>query len=402
VERTEGQNTLPHREDLSRQELAQTLSQQGLSRREIARILFQEPYLAAFRERLPRYPYATDDPRQGMRPRRKERALEHVYIQVGRYPHAIFRIVLDLDEPTWWDAMDRIPPSLIVPNPRAPWKAHIVYELEPPIWLSSPKAHESPGNPFALVREVDALLRAYFGADPAYNGLLGRNPLAHPHLIGGGKLWDLPSLLEELRELTPRRRALAYLDTATYGRNCTLFDHVRAFAYGVVAMYRGKPNGFELFRQAVAYEAHRLNRELFRDHPQGPLPRREVEATIVKSVSKWTFYRYRGTKVWPVSGTGRPDRSRLSPAARALVEPLEGEELEKARKEGLEATRPQRVANLEAANRKRRGKAEEALVEALKRLQARGEAITAKALAREAGVHPTTASRWLQRMRGQG
>jgi response regulator of citrate/malate metabolism len=99
--------------------------------------------------------------------------------------------------------------------------------------------------------------------------------------------------------------------------------------------------------------------------------------------------------VWPVSGTGRPDRSRLSPAARALVEPLEGEKLES----HLEATRPKRMANLEAANRKRRGKAEEALVEALKRLQARGEAITAKALAREAGVHPTTASRWLQRMR---
>jgi len=381
VEHTEAKISLPQGE--------------SLSKRELARILFQEPYLAAFRERLPRYPYATDDPRQGMRPRRKEKALEHVYIQVGRYPHAIFRIVLDLDEPTWWDAMDRIPPSLIVPNPRAPWKAHIVYELEPPVWLSSPKAHEGQGNPFALVREVDALLRAYFGADPAYNGLLGRNPLAHPHLIGGGKLWDLPSLLEELRDLTPRRRALAYLDTATYGRNCALFDHVRAFAYGVVAMYRGKPNGFELFRQAVAHEAHRLNRELFRDHPQGPLPPNEV-GWVVKSVAKWTFHHYRGTRIWPVSGTGRPDRCRLSPAARALVEPLEGEKLES----HLEATRPKRTANLEAANRKRRGKAEEALVEALKRLQARGEAITAKALAREAGVHPTTASRWLQRMRG--
>jgi hypothetical protein len=399
VERTEGQNTPPHREDLSRQELAQTLSQQGLSRREIARILFQEPYLAAFRERLPRYPYATDDPRQGMRPRRREKALEHVYIQVGRYPHAIFRIVLDLDEPTWWDAMDPIPPTLTIPNPRAPWRAHIVYELEPPVWLSSPKAHEGQGNPFALVREVDALLRAYFGADPAYNGLLGRNPLAHPHLIGGGKLWDLPSLLEELRDLTPRRRALAYLDTATYGRNCALFDRVRAFAYGVVAMYRGKPNGFELFRQAVAHEAHRLNRELFRDHPQGPLPPNEV-GWVVKSVAKWTFYHYRGTRIWPVSGTGRPDRSRLSPAARALVEPLRGEEVEEARRRGRNASRPKRVANLEAVNRKRRGEAEKALVEALKRLQARGEAITAKALAREAGVHPTTASRWLQRMRG--
>jgi hypothetical protein len=371
------------------------LQGESLSKRELARILFQEPYLAAFRERLPRYPYATDDPRQGMRPRRKEKALEHVYIQVGRYPHAIFRIVLDLDEPTWWDAMDRIPPTLTIPNPREPWKAHIVYELEPPIWLSSPKAHEGQGNPFALVREVDALLRAYFGADPAYNGLLGRNPLVHPHLIGGGKLWDLPSLLEELRDLTPRRRALAYLDTATYGRNCTLFDRVRAFAYGVVAMYRGKPNGFELFRQAVAHEAHRLNRELFRDHPQGPLPRREVEATIVKSVSKWVFHRYRGTRVWPVSGTGRLDRSRLSPAARALVEPLRGEELER----HLEATRPKRVANLEAANRKRRGKAEEALVEALRRLQAKGERVTPTALAREAGVHRNTASRWLKRMR---
>jgi uncharacterized membrane protein len=391
VERTEGQNTPPHREDLSRQELAQTLSQQGLSRRELARILFQEPYLAAFRERLPRYPYATDDPRQGMRPRRKEKALEHVYIQVGRYPHAIFRIVLDLDEPTWWDAMDRIPPTLIVPNPREPWKAHIIYELDPPIWLSSPEAYEGEANPFALVREVDALLRAYFGADPAYNGLLGRNPLAHPHLIGGGKLWDLLSLLEELRELIPRRRVAAYLDTATYGRNCELFEQVRPFAYSVVAMYRGKPNGFALFRQAVAYEAHRLNQELFRDHPQGPLPRKEVEITVIKSVSKWTFYHYRGTRVWPVSGTGRPDRSRLSPTARALVPPLRGEEAEAARRKGLEV-----------ASRKRRGKAEEALVEALKRLQARGEAITARALAREAGVSPTTASRWLQRMRGQG
>jgi len=364
------------------------LQGENLSKRELARILFQEPYLAAFRERLPRYPYATDDPRQGMRPRRKEKALEHVYIQVGRYPHAIFRIVLDLDEPTWWDAMDRIPPSLIVPNPQAPWKAHIVYELDPPIWLSSPKAHEGQGNPFALVREVDALLRAYFGADPAYNGLLGRNPLAHAHLIGGGKLWDLPSLLEELRELIPKRRAQAYLDTATYGRNCTLFDHVRAFAYGVVAMYRGKPNGFELFRQAVAYEAHRLNQELFRDHPQGPLPRKEVEATIVKSVSKWTFYRYRGAKVWPVSGTGRPDRSRLSHAARDLKEPLHGQALRQALQEGGKRRGAQRSASAEAR-----------LVEALKRLQARGEAITAKALAREAGVHPTTASRWLKRMR---
>jgi uncharacterized membrane protein len=87
-------------------------------------------------------------------------------------------------------------------------------------------------------------------------------------------------------------------------------------------------------------------------------------------------------------GTGRPDRSRLSPAARALIEPLRGEELEKARRKPLEA-----------ANRKRRDQASEALLEALKRLQARGERITATALAKEAGVHRNTASRWLKRIR---
>jgi uncharacterized membrane protein len=66
----------------------------------------------------------------------------------------------------------------------------------------------------------------------------------------------------------------------------------------------------------------------------------------------------------------------------------QGEEAEAARRRGLEA-----------ANRKRRGKAEEALVEALRRLQARGERVTPTALAREAGVHRNTASRWLKRMR---
>jgi Mn-dependent DtxR family transcriptional regulator len=70
------------------------------------------------------------------------------------------------------------------------------------------------------------------------------------------------------------------------------------------------------------------------------------------------------------------------------VEPLEGEELEKARRKPLEV-----------ANRKRRGKTEEALLEALRRLQARGERVTPTALAREAGVHRNTASRWLKRMR---
>jgi hypothetical protein len=53
------------------------------------------------------------------------------------------------------------------------------------------------------------------------------------------------------------------------------------------------------------------------------------------------------------------------------VEPLRGRKSEAARRKGLEA-----------ANRKRRGKAEEALLEALRRLQARGERVFATPLSR--------------------
>ncbi|MGC8877525.1 MAG: primase C-terminal domain-containing protein, partial [Thermus sp.] len=105
----------------------------------------------------------------------------------------------------------------------------------------------------------------------------------------------------------------------------------------------------------------------------------------------WTWENYRGTRVWPTSSTGRPDRSRLSPEARAHIPPLHGQELQQALREGGKRR-----------GSHRRQEAEEKLVEALKRLQARGEAITARALAREAGVSPTTASNWLKRMRGQG
>ena len=55
------------REEARVQVINPTPNAETLPRRELARILFPEPYLAAFRERLPRYPYATDDPRKAAR-----------------------------------------------------------------------------------------------------------------------------------------------------------------------------------------------------------------------------------------------------------------------------------------------------------------------------------------------
>ena len=360
-------------------------------RPERAREAFQRPYLAHFAQTLPRYPYATDDPKEGVRIYKRENALKRVHVQVGHYPHAVLRLVVDVDLP-WPQVEERIhalPPSLGLVNPRS-GHFHAWYELDP-IPLTPPPGREgSLKGALALLAEVEALLEAYYGADPGYNGLLSRNPFLHPPewTWGGGKRWSLRDLHRELRGLLPsgtRRRVDPGL--ASYGRNNALFDRLRAEAYAHVALFRGVPGGEEAFRAWVEQRAHALNQSLFRDHPKGPLDPREVHHTA-KSVAKWTYRNYRGARVYLVSSTGRPDRSRLSPQARALIPPLQGQELQEAVREGGRRR-----------GSRRRQEAEEKLTEALKRLQARGERVTARALAREAGVKPHTASKWLKRMR---
>ena len=360
-------------------------------RPERAREAFQRPYLAHFAQTLPRYPYATDDPKEGVRIYKRENALKRVHVQVGHYPHAVLRLVVDVDLP-WPQVEERIhalPPSLVLVNPRS-GHFHAWYELDP-IPLTPPPGREgSLKGALALLAEVEALLEAYYGADPGYNGLLSRNPFLHPPewTWGGGKRWSLRDLHRELRGLLPsgtRRRVDPGL--ASYGRNNALFDRLRAEAYAHVALFRGVPGGEEAFRAWVEQRAHALNQSLFRDHPKGPLDPREVHHTA-KSVAKWTYRNYRGARVYPVSSTGRPARSRLSPQARALIPPLQGQELQEAVREGGRRR-----------GSRRRQEAEEKLTEALKRLQARGERVTARALAREAGVKPHTASKWLKRMR---
>lgn len=357
-----------------------------LSRREVARRAFQEAYLALFCERLPRKPYAADDPRQGTRILPLPAALRRPYLQVGHYPGIVFRLAFDLDTPLpfWEERTASLPPSLVLVNPEN-GHAHVLYELDPPLVL---KGETSPA--LALLADAEALLEAYLGADPGYTGLLARNPFAHPTewRLGGGKLWTLTDLLRETRSLMPRgRREEANPLLTGYGRNRTLFDRLRHLAYAQVHLYRGKQGGEEAFYNLVLRTALALNQELFRDHPKGPLDPREVKYTA-KSVAKWTYRRYQGGRVYYTPSTGNPDRSRLSRSLREAIPPLPPEEQERERKKAA-------LAN----NAQRRQEAEAKLVEALKRLQARGEKVTASALAKEAGVNWRTASAWLKRMR---
>jgi hypothetical protein len=348
---------------------------------------YQAQYLTLFRERLPQKPYATDDPSQGLRIMPAEAALRRCYVQVGRYPHAAFRLVLDVDHPGdhWWDRAGELPPSLILANPENK-HAHLFYELIDPVPTNAQKS-------VGLLADVETMLEAYFAADPAYVGLMARNPVwwrEHDpaHLLGSGKTWTLSELAHNLHHLLPWGWKKAEREASGYGRNCTLFDRLRRYAYLHVEAFRrnGNPAGFRSFLEAYAKAQ---NQTLFQTHPKGPLLDWEVKH-IAKSVSGWTWTRYQGRRVViPVSSTGRPDRSRLSREERAMIPPLSPEKQAEIRQQ-----------NAASANQARRQKTREQLAAAYQRLLERGEEITVSGLAREAGVNWRTAKAWLSQVKG--
>ncbi|HHJ4328359.1 TPA: primase C-terminal domain-containing protein, partial [Klebsiella pneumoniae] len=101
------------------------------------------------------------------------------------------------------------------------------------------------------------------------------------------------------------------------GRNVTLFDNVREWAYSAVREF-WRPNGYEAWADAVRAACESAN--TFGREQGGPLPVSEIKATA-KSVARWVWQRftpagfsqvqgYRGAKGGKVSkGGGRPSNS---------------------------------------------------------------------------------------------
>jgi hypothetical protein len=183
----------------------------------------------------------------------------------------------------WQDANLPIP-NLIIRNPRN-GHAHLVWELAQPVWER--RRDDDRSGEALPVRYMNAVYRAMreaLGADPAYNGLLVKNPL-HPdwHTICGRlKPYTLEELSQNL-DLTisePTR-----LRDNQEGRNCTLFDSIRIWAYRAKSSYRNLVS----FREATQIEIESLNDQL-----DNPLPDKELIG-IVKSVSHWVWNNYTGS-----------------------------------------------------------------------------------------------------------
>ena len=265
--------------------------------------------LDLFRERLPRKPYHTDEFTTGLSIADVSRALGARYIQPNGPTHRHW-LVFDVDHAAAtlsWDDVGAPAPNITVTN-RANGHAHLIYGLETPIST----APDGKVAPLRYAAAIEAALREKLGADLGYSGLICKNPL-HTHWLV--QVWEPASYdlswLADYLDLSPyngRKQLPAY----GLGRNCTLFEKTRQWAYK--AIRQGWP-GYEAWLSAVIDRAIGYNVQF-----EPPLPANEVRH-IAKSIAKWTHRNLtpagfsavqaaRGAKGGKVSkGGGRPSNS---------------------------------------------------------------------------------------------
>lgn len=232
--------------------------------------------LATFAARLPRRPYCANDLSQGLIVRPAVTALGHLHIQPNA-PREAAWLIFDVDRQGAafaWEAGNLPPPTITVINP-INGHAHLFYGLTTPVGMSD----AARNAPIRYAAAIQGAFLAALCADPGYVGLIAKNPLnAAWHVLWVNHLYDLAELAEyvDLKKRQPPREALGL------GRNCTLFDELRVWAYQWAREYKHNGASAEQWHRAVLGQAERLNAF------DVPLHDSEVRA-CAKSVAKWVW-----------------------------------------------------------------------------------------------------------------
>ncbi len=317
------------------------------------------PVYSRFFDNLPLKPYCTNDLSYGLKILPKQSAIRMSYIQPN-FPFIIIYLMFDVDRDeagaSWIDASLPKPTFIVVNLENG--HAHLIYELLTPVLLwdnASPK-------PIAY---LDAIRRAYaqvLGADLGYSSLITKNPshrrwytFAYSLQYELGELADYVTLSDS--HYKPFRGIR--FDYAALGRNCTLFEVGRIYAYDRVCSQNSHS---ELYAVVYGYIST-YNATEFAES----LPEREVHG-IARSISKWTWERRENFK----NRSGRHRRQTKN-----------DEELKQRLIEGAYSSHEVRKAATEAKIKK-----------AVDTFLREGRKITKAGIAREAGVSREAVSRY--------
>ena len=269
---------------------------------------------------LPLWPLASDNLKAGIYRTSREKALGRRYVEAN--PEAVSNLLvvdIDHDDALMRSAYDRDGwrPNAVVENPHN-GHAHAVWALREPVTRTE-YAHRAP---LAFAAAVTEGLRRSVDGDAAYSGLMTKNP-EHTEWCAtwfSDELYDLSTLAQALDAhgfMPPpswkrtRRRAPVGL-----GRNCSLFESARTWAYREIRHHFGDPDGLAL---SIRRTAHAMNAADFAE----PLPAREVDQ-IAASIHRWIVTRSRmwaeGPAVYEATfSTIQSARGRKSGSARRAL-----------------------------------------------------------------------------------
>lgn len=236
--------------------------------------------------RWPRRPYCADDLAEGLRIRSLERALTKPYIQANP-PNLRVWSIHDVDRPgaaVAWEPAGLPPPTWASVN-RKNAHAHLVWGLSAPVLVDGLGARDAP---MRYLCAVESLMREKLQADPGFSGLITKNP-AHPlwRTLRGPRLayelGELAEYLPGLEQHRPRKRP----EAVGLGRNVTLFDRLRHWAYREIRQYWGGGlAGWNAWLAHVNARALAYNGDFAQ-----PLDGREVWH-VARSVAKWVWRRF--------------------------------------------------------------------------------------------------------------
>jgi len=228
----------------------------------------------------PRRPLATDDLALGCWRTSRDRALTRRYLEHS--PKALqAMLVIDVDHP---DALER---AIGLPrhHPMPSWiaegvngRGHVGWVLREPV-VRTDAGHR---RPLIFAAKVEEGLRRALDGDVGYAGLLTKNPLHpdwYPHW-GRAEPYDLGELAQGLGDLVPTKLPRRTESTGL-GRNVTLFDDLRKWAYAARRRHTVKAE----WDVAVLEKAAEHNAAI-----PVPLPPTEVRATA-QSVGTWVWRR---------------------------------------------------------------------------------------------------------------
>ncbi len=227
---------------------------------------------------LPHRPHATNYLDQGQYRMSREDALTMRYVEHS--PHALLgSIVIDCDHPdaamrAFEKPSDHPVPNWVAQSPSG--RAHLGW------WLAAPVCRTDSARlqPLRFAQRIEAGLRTSVGGDFAYGGQLTKNPIhASWETLYG------PALPYELRDLTtthtPRQMPRLPERAAGLGRNVTMFDTARTWAYP--QWWHHRHDTANAWEQLVLQRCHAINTEF-----AVPLPFIEVRATA-QSISRWIW-----------------------------------------------------------------------------------------------------------------